>query len=307
MANVPAKLDELLLDDCHVRCALRLLKELNDDLALRAKAIQQSFSSITRFLPTIGRADELAALETARAELAKAASAQDTMIKLHAVIDARLGSELDSHVRSVSPAFMRGLAAFENLVAWPALLDKWEESLKGLLKTVGMARTMSSSGYDSVRRVFSPGAIEAIKRAQAAAYELDEIVSLMNERSDRHQIAIVNTPHAAAVLPRVPVVGFQVVMDRAQSLGVAEMQVEFGRIADMCALLETTGLSGLREATERVAAMHGVLSRTYLQTYLGQLRAYMDEHRLDTSQTTARIHRLQLQQFGAVNFPFQLA
>src|SRR5690606_13754117 len=129
MANVPVKLDELLLDDCHVRYALSLLKELNDDLALRAKAIQQSCSSRTRFLPTIGRPEELAALEAARTELAKAASAQESMIKLHALIDAQLPAELEAYVRSVSPAYVRGEEALEALVSWPDLMDRLTEKL----------------------------------------------------------------------------------------------------------------------------------------------------------------------------------
>ncbi len=306
MAHVSVKLDELLMDDCHVRCALGLLKELNDDLALRAKAIQQSCSSRTRFLPSIGRPDELAALETARAELAKAASAQDTMIRLHALVDVKLGHELESHVRTVSPAFVRGLAALDNLVTWPALLDRLAEKLRRLLNALGMTRNMVSSGYDWQRRAFSPAANEAIDRALAAAIELDDEVLQVNSRSDRHQMEIADTPHAAAVLPRVPVVGFQVRIERVRSLGIAEVQSEFNRILEMCGMLESTGLTGLREATERVAGMHGALSRAYLQTYLEQLRAYMDENRLVPGQTTARIHRLQLQYLGAVNFPFEL-
>jgi hypothetical protein len=306
MAHVSPKLDELLMDDCHVRCALRLLKELNDDLSLRAKAIQQSCSSRTRFLPTIGRPDELAALESAREELAKAASAQETMVRLHALIDVDLGNELESHVRTASPAYLRGLSALNSLLAWPGLLDKLAEKLAVLLHALGMARNMASSGYDWQRRTFSPAANEAIQKARTAAHELDEMVLLVNIRSDQHQLEILNTPQAAAVLPRVPVVGFEVRIERMQSLGIADVQAEFNRILEMCGMLESTGLMGLRETAERVVALHGELSRAYLQTYLGQLRAYMDEHRLDPNQTTARIHRLQLQYLGAVNFPYEM-
>lgn len=306
MAQISVKLDELLMDDCHVRCALGLLKELNDDLSLRAQAIQQSCSSRTRFLPTIGRPDELAALEKARTELAKAASAQDTMVQLHALINAQLDNELDSYMRTASPAYVRGLTALNNLVAWPALLDRLAAKLMGLLTALGTARNMASSGYDWQRRTLSLTAIEAIERARLAASELDQMVLQVNNQSDQHQLEISNTPHAAAVLPRVPVVGFQTRIERVQSFGIADLQAEFERILEMCGMLESTGLKGLREATERVAATHGELSRAYLHTYLGQLRAYMDEHRLVPNQTKARIHRLQLQYFGAVNFPFEL-
>jgi hypothetical protein len=306
MAHVSVKLDELLMADCHVRCALRLLKELNEELSARVAAVQQSCSSRTRFLPTIGRPEELAAVEAARADLAKAASAQETMLKLHATIDAQLGAELDSYVRAVSPAYERGLMALNNLVSWPALLDRLALKLAGLLSALGSARNMASSGYDWQRRTFSSTALEAISRARAAAQELDETVLLVNNQSDRHQLEILNTPHAAAVLPRVPVVGFEARIARVQSLTIPEVQAEFDRVLEMCGMLESTGLKGLREATERVAATHSELSRAYLETYLKQLRAHMDQHRLVPGQTTAQIHRLQLQHFGKINFPYEV-
>lgn len=294
------------MDDCHVRCALRLLKELNDDLVLRDKALQQSVSSRTRFLPTIGRPDELAAIEAARKELANAASAQETMVALHAVIEKALNEELERHVRTVSPAYLRGLAALDNLEAWPALIERLAEKMTGLLNALGMARNMASSGYDWQKRTFSLSASEAIETAKAAARELDELIFVVNGRSDRHQLEVLNTPQAAAVLPRVPVVGFEVRIERVRSLGIADVQAEFNRILEMCGMLASTGLMGLREATERVAVVHAEASRTYLKTYLGQLRAYMDENRLDPNQTTARIHRLQQQHLGAVNFPYEM-
>lgn len=306
MAQVSAKLDELLMDDCHVRCALRLLKELNDDLDLREKALQQSCSSRTRFLPTIGRPEELAAMEAARTERATANSAQATMIALHASIDAGLNVELENHVRAVSPAYMRGLAAVANLEAWPALTDKLAEKLTALLNAVGAARNMVSSGYDAVNRAFSTSANEAIDRARGAAHDLDEWIFVVNARADRHQMDVLNTPQAAAVLPRVPVVGFEVRIERVRMMGIADVQAEFNRILETCAMLSSMGLSGLREATERVAAAHAESSRAYLQTYLAQLRTYMDENRLDPNQTTERVRRLQQQHLGKVNFPYEM-
>lgn len=306
MAHVSVKLDELLMDDCHVRCALRLLKELNEDLALRSKALQQSLSSRTRFLPTIGRPDELAAVEATRVELANAASAQETMIRLHAIIDSALNAELENHVRTVSPAYQRGMDALANLDAWPGLVEKFSEKLTDLLNALGTARNMVSSGYDWQNRVFSQPAQEAIARAKAAAHELDAWIFVVNGRADRHQMEVHNTPQAGAVLPRVPVVGFEVRIDRVRTLGIADVQAEFNRILEMCGMLASTGLAGLHEAQERVMLAHAKLSRAYLQTYLAQLRAYMDESRLNPNETTARIHRLQRQHLGAVNFPYEM-
>ncbi|MFA6961170.1 MAG: hypothetical protein WC205_10495 [Opitutaceae bacterium] len=306
MAQLSGKLDDLLLDDCHIRYALGLLKELNDDLTLRAKAIEQSLSSRTRFLPTIGRPDELAAVEAAKAELAKTASAWDTMRKLHALIIPALENELESHVRAVSPDYVRGLSALDNLVAWPGLLERLSVKLAGVQRSLGHARNMASSGYDRQRRDFSPAGIEAINMALSATRELDDVVSMVNGVSDRHQLDVMKTPHAGAVLPRVPVVGFAARIERVRTLGIAEVQAEFSQVLEMCSMLETVGLAGLRDATERVAALHRELGHTYLTTYLGQLRAYMDEHRLVPTQVTARIQRLQLRHLGAVNFPFEL-
>lgn len=306
MAEPSAKLDELLLDDCHVRYALALLKELHADLELREKAVQQSLSSRTRFLPTIGRPEERAAIESARAELAKAASAHETMERLHVLIDESLGNELDSYVRAVSPAYLRGLAALDNLVAWPGLLDRLAARIVELLRSLVAARNMAASGWDWRQNSFSQAANVAIDEAMVAAHQLDEEVTLVNAWADRHQLEILDTPQAGAVLPRMPVVGFQVRIERVRKLVIAEVQSEFNRILEMLSLLEATGLTGLREATEQVAAKHRELSHAYLWTYLGQLRKHMDEHRLVPAQTTARIHRLQLQHFGAVNFPFEL-
>lgn len=306
MAHVSVKLDALLMDDCHVRCALRLIKELNDDLTLRAQALQQGLSSRTRFLPTIGRPDELAAVEATRNELATAASAQESLIKLQAIIDGELDRELEQYVKTVSAPYMRGLDALSNLSVWPGLIDRLSEKLTGLLNALGMARNMVSSGYDWQKRAFSLSANEAIERAKLAARDLDELIFVVNGRADRHQMDLHDTPQAAAVLPRVPVVGFEVRIDRVRSLGIADVQAEFNRILDMCGMLATTGLIGLRDATDRVATTHAELSRAYLQTYLGQLRTFMDENRLNPNETTARIHLLQQQHLGAVNFPYEM-
>ncbi|CAM3040793.1 hypothetical protein [Rariglobus hedericola] len=306
MAEPSAKLDELLLDDCHVRYALGLLKELHGDFELRVKAIQQSFSSRTRFLPTIGRSDELAAHEAARAELARVVSAQETMERLHPLIAEGLAGELDNYVRLASPAYLRGLAAIDNLTAWPALLERLHAKLDELLRALVEARNMAASGYDWQRGRLSPAANEAIDRALLVAHQLDEEVNLVNSRADRHQMEILDTPQAAALLPRMPVVGFQVRIERVRTLIIAEVQAEFNRITEMLALLEETGIAGLREATDRVAVVHRESSQAYLQTYLGQLRAHMDEHRLVPTETTARIHRLQAKYLGGVNFPFDL-
>lgn len=306
MAQVSAKLDEVLMDDCHVRCALRLLKELNDDLSLRSKALQQSLSSRTRFLPTIGRPDELAAIEAARTELETAASAMATMIKLHGIIDATLATEVERHVRSVAPAYQRGMDAIANIEAWPGLVDKFAEKLSVLFNALGAARNMAASGYDWQNRTFSRAAQEAIDHAKAAAHDLDAWIFVLNGRADRHQMDVHNTPQAAAVLPRVPVVGFEVRIERVRTLGIADVQAEFNRILEMCGLLASTGVSGLREARERAIVTHADASREYLRTYLGQLRTYMDENRLDPRETTARVHRLQKQYLGVVNFPYEM-
>ncbi len=306
MSQLPVKLDESLLDDCHVRYALRLLKELGDDLALRAKAIEQSLSSRTRFLPTIGNPAELAAVEAGKAELAKAVSANETMLRLQALIVPALENELESHVRTVSADYVRGLSALDNMAGWPALLDRLVTKLAAVQSALGQARNMVSSGYDWQRREFSRPANESINRALAAARELDDIIALVNDLADRYQRDILRTPQAAAVLPRVPVVGFRLRIEHVRTLGIAEVQAEFNRTLEMCAMLETIGLNGLREATERVAVQHRELGAKYLQSYLGQLRAYMDEHRLVPAQVTERIHKLQLRYLGAVNFPFEL-
>jgi hypothetical protein len=306
MAALSAKLEGLLLDDCHVRYAVRLLHGLNADLALRAKEVAESVSSRTRFLPTIGRREELAAIEAVDDERERASAAEEAVERLQALVLPALGHELESHVRAVAPAYVRGLTALHHLVEWPEVLSRLEVKLAGFIRALGQARNMATTGYDRQQRAFAPAAREAVDLAIAAARTLDEEVARVNGLADQHQVAVLNTPQAAAVLPRVPVVHFRVRLERVQGLEIAEVQAEFGRILEMCATLEETGLVGLREATTRVATQHGELSRKYLETYLGQLRVYMDTHRLVSAETTGRIQRLQLQYLGVVNFPFEL-
>lgn len=296
----------MLVDDSHVRLAQGLVKELVGDLTLRAKAVEQSLSSRTRFLPTIGRPGELAAVEAAKAELAQATSAMESLAVLRGLVEAPLMAEVDAYVRTVSEPYNRGVAALRNLEAWPGMVDRLAASLAGLLHALGQARNMASSGYNWQTRTFSPQATELINQAMAAAQQLDAETDLVNGLADRHHLAVAGTPHAASALPRVPVVGFRVRIERVLTLNISDVQAEFNRVLEMCGMLEGVGVAGLRESMGGMTERHRELGRAYLEAYLKQLRSYMDEHRFSPDQLTRRIRDLQARYLQETNFPFEL-
>ena len=191
-------------------------RSFGDYLAL-PQGVEQSRSSRTRFIPTIGNSAEQAAVEAGKAELAKAVSANETRLRLQSLIVPVLENELERHDRIVS----------------------------------------------------------------------------VNDLADRDRRNILKIPQAAAALARVSVVGLRPRVEHVRTLGIAEVQAEFDRTFERCAMLKTIGLSGFREGTKRMAVQHRELRAKYLQSYPGQLRAYTDEHRLLPAQVAERIHQLQ--------------
>jgi hypothetical protein len=306
MPQMLAKLDELLVDDCHVRFALGLVGELVADLVLRAKAIEQSLSSRTRFLPTIGRPEELAAVGTAKAELDKAKSALESLQRLHVLIESRLPAQIEAYLLTASEPYQRGVSSLENLQVWPRMVDRLAGQLAELLRALGQARNMASSGYDWKTRTFSPMAAELIAHAQTAAQVLDDGIVGINAVADRHHMTVAGTPHAAALLPRVPVVGFHLRIEQVTKMSISEVQAGFNTILETCSLLESVGIAGLREAMTGLVDQHRELGHAYVMTYLTQLRTHMDKHRLDPGQLTQRIKNIQQRYLGETNFPFEL-
>lgn len=306
MPTLPAKLDELLVDDCHVRFSQGLLRELVGDLTMRAKAIEQSLSSRTRFLPMIGRPEELAAVDAAKGELGKAKSAMESIERLQQLIEPGLMAETELYLRTVSEPYLRGCVAVANLAAWPGVVDQLAVRLEEMLESLGLARNMVSSGYDWQKQVFSPMAARLINQAVAVAQRLDEEIEIVNGLADRHHLMVAGTPHAGSLLPRVPVVGFKVRIERVLALNISEVQAEFNRILEMCGMLGGVGISGLREAMEGMVAGHEALGWAYVETYLTRLRAYTDEHRLVPAAVSERIRVLQARYLGETNFPFEM-
>ena len=120
----------------------------------------------------------------------------------------------------------------------------------------------------------------------------DRTVSV-NDLADRDRRDILKTPQAAAVLACVSVVGLCPRVERVRILGLAEVQAEFDRTFERCAMLKAIGLSGFREGTKCMAVNYREFRAKYQQSCLGQLRAFSDERRLLPAQGAERIHQLQ--------------
>lgn len=91
-------------------------------------------------------------------------------------------------------------------------------------------------------------------------YELKQ--ELIN---DAHQSAVADTPHATAVLPRVPVASFREWTERLRQVSdIAAIQAEFARILGMCELLQSTGIVALDEVVKRTTREHRELSHGFV-------------------------------------------
>jgi hypothetical protein len=200
---------------------------------------------------------------------------------------------------------LKGLATVNDFSDWAFSIERFKRKIDAYLQALGTARAMITSGYDFKEKRISTGAEEALERAIVAASELENETAFINKVADAHQSAVADTPHAKAVLPRVPVAMFREWTQRLRQINsIPAMQEEFGRILGMCEMLRSTGVLALDEAVKRAVQEHGELSRGFVMEYLGQLRAYTDEHWLNLEETPTRVQRLERDQLGYSNFPW---
>jgi hypothetical protein len=118
---------------------------------------------------------------------------------------------------------------------------------------------------------------------------------------------VADTPHATAVLPRVPVASFREWTERLRQVSdIAAIQAEFACILGMCELLQSTGIVALDEAIKRTTREYRELSHGFVLGYLRQLRAHADEHWLKQEETPGRVQRMEREMLGYSDFPFEL-
>jgi seryl-tRNA synthetase len=306
MAEISIELKQHLINDAHLRVARSVLEETRNDLQTRIEALEKTQSSVDRLMAVAGRPREISAtIKATRDELTKVHASLETLEKVGSHLLPKLVDLTESHVRVQCPEYLKGLAAVNDFSDWALSIERFQRKIDAYLQAMGTARNMMTSGYDQREKRISAGAEEALERAIHAAAELEEETTFINKVSDAHQSAVADTPHANAVLPRIPVAMFQEWTQRLRQISsIPAAQEEFSRILAMCEMLRSTGVLALEDAVKRAAQEHSDLSRSFVMEYLGQLRAYTDEHWLNLEETPTRVQTLERDQLGFSNFPW---
>ena len=306
MAEISIELKQLLINDAHLRVAHSVLDESRNDLKMRIEALEKTQSSVDRLMAAAGRPREISAtIKATRAELEKVETSLATLDKVGVQLLPQLVELTETHVRAQCPEYLKGLATVNDFSGWTLSIERFQRKIEAYLQAMGTARNMITSGYNAKEKRISDGAEEALERAIFAAAELEEETAFINKVADAHQSAVANTPQATAVLPRIPVASFREWTQRLRQISsIPAMQEEFGRILAMCEMLRSTGVVALEDAVKRTTKEHGELSRGFVMDYLGQLRAYTDEHWLNLEETPSRVQRLERDLLGFSNFPW---
>jgi hypothetical protein len=282
------------------------LEDSRNDLRTRIEALEKTQSSIDRLMAAAGRPREISAtIKTTRTELEKVEASLATLDRVIAQLLPPLMDETETHVRAECPEFLKGLATGTDFADWSRAIERFQRKIDAYLQALGTARNMVTSCYDWKEKRISQGADEAMGLAMIAASELEEETAFINKVADAHQTAVANTPHAKAVLPRVPVARFREWTERLRQMAnIPDMQAEFTRILSMCEMLQSTGVLALDDAVKRAGEEHTELSRSFVMEYLGRLRDYTDEHWLNIEETPSRVQQLEHDLLGVANFPW---
>ena len=308
MADIGSELKQELINDAHLRVARSVLEETRNDLRTRIEALEKTRSSLDRLMAIAGRPREISStIAATQAELTKVEASLASLDKVAASLLPRLIELAETYVRTECPEFLKGLATVNDFADWERSIERFQRKMEAYLRALGTARNMISAGYDRTEKRISKGADEALGLAILAGSELEEETTFINRVADAHQSAVADTPHATAVLPRVPVASFREWTERLRQVNdIGAIQAEFARILSMCELLQSTGIVALDEAVKRATKEHSELSHGFVMGYLRQLRAHADENWFKQEETPSRVQRLERDMLGYSNFPFEL-
>ncbi len=308
VSEISYEFKQLLIDDAHLRIAHALLQEAQDDLLTRVGVLEKTQSSVDRLMAMAGRPRDVSrTIQATQDELTQIEAALDSVAKVFAKIEPRVEELTETYVRTESPQFVKGLASVKDYSDWTRSIERFQRKLGAYLRALGTARNMVTAAYDPAQKRISAAAEEVLTQASLAGGELEEETAFINRVADAHQAALAATPHATAVLPRLPVALFREWTERIrQQPDMAAIQAEFNRILSMCELLQSTGVMAIDDAVKRTAKEHSALSHSYVLDYLKKLRAHADKHWVKHEETTQRVRQLEQELLGSPNFPFEI-
>ncbi len=308
MSEISYEFKQLLIDDAHLRIAHALLEEARDDLLTRVGVLEKTQSSVDRLMAMAGRPRDVSrTIQATQAELTQIEAALDSVAKVFAKVEPQVEELTETYVRTESPEFVKGLASAKDYTDWARSLERFQRKLDAYLRALGNARNLVTAGYNATEKRISPQADAALTQASLAGGELEEETAFINRVADAHQAALVTTPHATAVLPRLPVALFREWTERIrQQSDMTAIQAEFSRILSMCELLQSTGVMAIDDAVKRSARQHTSLSHSYVLDYLKKLRDHADRHWVKHEETTQRVRQLEQNLLGSPDFPFEI-
>ena len=309
-AGLPPGLRALLRDEGHVRLGLALLLEAEEaaghdlrETARRITPLDRLLTVARRPRPVMvecrERADHLARLRRTRALLERLAASLGTEAE----------DAMEAYVRAHVPAYLRGLAALENLGDWTRALERFRQQLVAFRRAVGQARGAATSGYQKSANRVSDNAYDRLADAQLAADALEAEIAFVNRLSALHREMVRSTPCAEVFIPTVPVSPYAAWIGQLPTLAIGPLQLEFARILKAVDVLEADGMRDLAAAVQRSRENHLELAHSFVLTVLAQVRAHAEATWVEPAQTNATLQRLERDLLGsdALEFEFEAA
>ncbi len=305
MSEFPLLLRVFLTEECAVKKARHLLQESRVTTAETIQRLRAEHTPVDFLLALAKRpVPKVLQLEEQRQELARNQSADELL----EFIEQRLAEEIEDGVekflREADDHYTRGIARLEHIEDWKRAVDRFRERFRAYLREVGQARNAVSANYDHARRDVSPAAQKALFRAALAGSRLQEEAIFVNKIATLHEELVRGTPTAQAVLPRVQEGDYSGWIHNLKTLPLAPMQIEFDRILALCEDTSERGITELEQQAEQILARREELSRSYVLSYIEQLREHAAQHWFKPEEMDPIIARLEKRYKTASTLPY---